>query len=40
VLDRGDVGYAKARFGADVPQTAAELEPLFPKDRPAAPAGS
>jgi methionyl-tRNA synthetase len=39
-LDRVDVAYAKARFGADVPDTAAELEPLFPKDRPAAPAGS
>jgi methionyl-tRNA synthetase len=39
-LDRVDVAYAKARFGADVPETAAELEPLFPKDRPAAPAGS
>jgi methionyl-tRNA synthetase len=39
-LDRVDVSYARAQFGADVPETVAELEPLFPKDRPAAPAGS
>jgi methionyl-tRNA synthetase len=32
-LDRVDVSYAKAQFGADVPAAAAELEPLFPKDR-------
>jgi methionyl-tRNA synthetase len=32
-LGRTDVGYAKAQFGADVPAAAAELEPLFPKDR-------
>jgi len=37
-LDRGDTSYAKAQFGSDVPATVAELEPLFPKDRPAAPA--
>jgi methionyl-tRNA synthetase len=35
-LDRVDVSYGKAQFGADVPEAVAELEPLFPKDRPAA----
>jgi methionyl-tRNA synthetase len=32
-LDRVDVSYAKAQFGADVPETVDELEPLFPKGR-------
>jgi methionyl-tRNA synthetase len=31
-LDRVDVSYGKAQFGADVPATVAELEPLFPKN--------
>jgi methionyl-tRNA synthetase len=35
-LGRVDVGYDKARFGAAVPDAVQELEPLFPKDRPAA----
>ena len=32
-LGRPDTSYAKSVFGADVPDTAAELEPLFPKQR-------
>jgi methionyl-tRNA synthetase len=32
-LDRVDVNYARTQFGADVPETVAELEPLFPKSR-------
>jgi methionyl-tRNA synthetase len=32
-LGRPDTSYAKAQFGADVPEAAAELEPLFPKQR-------
>jgi methionyl-tRNA synthetase len=30
---RSDTTYAKAQFGADVPDAVAELEPLFPKHR-------
>jgi methionyl-tRNA synthetase len=32
-LARDDKTYAKAGFGADVPETVAELEPLFPKQQ-------
>jgi methionyl-tRNA synthetase len=32
-VGRPDTNYAKASFGADVPETVAELEPLFPKQR-------
>ena len=32
-LGRDDTTYAKARFGADVPDAVAELEPLFPKNQ-------
>jgi methionyl-tRNA synthetase len=32
-LGRPDTDYAKAAFGADVPDQVAELEPLFPKQR-------
>jgi methionyl-tRNA synthetase len=32
-LGRPDTEYAKASFGADVPDQVAELEPLFPKQR-------
>jgi methionyl-tRNA synthetase len=32
-LDRVDVNYVRTQFGADVPETVAELEPLFPKSR-------
>jgi methionyl-tRNA synthetase len=35
-LDRVDVSYPKAQFGADVPETVQELEPLFPKQQRAA----
>jgi methionyl-tRNA synthetase len=31
-LGRDDTNYAKAQFGADVPDAAQELEPLFPKN--------
>jgi methionyl-tRNA synthetase len=35
-LGRPDTEYAKAEFGADVPESVQELEPLFPKQQRAA----
>ena len=32
-LGRDDTSYAKADFGADVPDEVQELEPLFPKNQ-------